>query len=98
MIEFTLVFGAGLLGILGHWWVRWAQGRTESTFMEYLMTNKASTIASIFSVLGSCSVVFSALPEDFTAKSLLLSVVGSFQSGYTLDSMVNRDKDEGQTS
>jgi len=86
-----LIFGAGLLGVLGHWVTRWSQGRTQSTFLDYLMTNKAHTISSFFANIMSSGVIYSSTPEDLTGRPLMLVIIGAYSAGYMLDSTLNKD-------
>jgi len=86
--DFTLYLIAGLLGILGHWWIRWSQDRTSNTFFGYLVDNKKYTVGAVFSIFGATSTLYTAInPPELSMELLLLS----YLSGYKLDSMVNRD-------
>jgi hypothetical protein len=89
---FFFVLAAGLLGVVGHWVTRWSQGRTQSTFVEYIKYNLPSTLSSLFSILASSSIIYQAMPVDVSGRDLLLLLIGSYSSGYMLDSKVNRDK------
>lgn len=91
MTIFFLILGAGLLGIVGHWLTRYTQGRTESTFMEYMKQYKANSISSIFSVIASNSTIYASLPEDIHGKPLMMVILGSYTAAYMLDSTVNKD-------
>jgi hypothetical protein len=92
MMSLYLIFGVGLLGVLGHWVTRWSQGRTQSTFFEYLMTYKANTLSAIFANLTSSGIIYASTPEDISGRALVLVVIGAYTAGYTLDSKINRDK------
>lgn len=92
MMTFFYILIAGLLGVVGHWLTRFTQGRTESTFWQYLNTHKANSISSILSVVTSSSVIFTSLPEDIHGKALMMVILGSYTSAYMLDSTVNKDK------
>lgn len=87
-----LIFGAGLLGVLGHWITRWSQGRTQSTFLDYLVINKAHTISSVFANIMSSGVIYSSTPEDVAGRALTLIVIGAYSAGYMLDSKLNKDR------
>jgi hypothetical protein len=87
-----LIFGAGLVGVLGHWVTRWSQGRTQSTFLDYLITNKSHTISSLFANIMSSGVIYSSTPEDIAGRSLTLVVIGAYSAGYMLDSTLNKDQ------
>jgi hypothetical protein len=95
MLSFYLIFGAGLLGVVGHWLTRWAQGRTQNTFWRYLMMYRANTISSIFANIFSCGVIYSSTPEDISGRALVLVVLGAYGAGYTLDSKLNKDESPG---
>lgn len=90
MSLFFIILVVEFLGIVGHWWNRWAQGRTESTFMQYLKEYKAGTVNSFFSILVSSSTVFANIPEGISSKNLLLTILGAFCSAYMLDSLTNK--------
>lgn len=92
MLSFYLIFGAGFLGVLGHWLTRWAQGRTQNTFWRYLTMYKANTISSIFANIFSCGVIYSSTPDDIAGRALVLVVLGAYGAGYTLDSKLNKDE------
>jgi hypothetical protein len=95
MLSFYLIFGAGLLGVLGHWLTRWAQGRTLNTFWDYLCEYKANTISSIFANIFSSGVIYSSTPDDIAGRALVLVVLGAYAAGYTLDSKVNKERSLG---
>jgi uncharacterized membrane protein YeaQ/YmgE (transglycosylase-associated protein family) len=92
MMSLYLIFGAGLLGILGHWVTRWSQGRTQSTFLGYLSAYRSHTLSSLFANLGSSGLIYSSTPEDIAGRALVLVVIGAYVAGYTLDSKINRDE------
>ncbi|MFA5920140.1 MAG: hypothetical protein WC856_02465 [Methylococcaceae bacterium] len=89
-MTFLYILIAGLLGVLGHWWTRYAQGRTEESFFKYLSDYKANTIASLFSILTSSSVVFASAPVDIGGRDLFLLLIGVYGTGYMLDSKLNK--------
>jgi hypothetical protein len=90
MLIFFYILAAGLLGTLGHWWNRYAQGRTEEGFFEYMSTYKANSIASIFSAIGSSSLAFASTPPDIEGRALMLVLTGVYAAGYMLDSKFNK--------
>lgn len=92
MTNFFLILGAGLLGVVGHWLTRYVQGRTESTFMQYMGQYKANSISSVFSVVTSSSTIFASLPEDIHGKPLMMVILASYTTAYMLDSTMNKDK------
>lgn len=86
--DFTLYLIAGLVGILGHWWNRWAQDRTTNTFFQYLTDNKKYTVGAVISIFSATTILYTSInPPDLSMELLLLS----YLSGYKLDSVVNRD-------
>jgi hypothetical protein len=92
MTPLYLIFGAGLVGVLGHWVTRWSQGRTQSTLWEYLVAYKARTLSSVFANLASSGLIYASTPEDIAGRALVLVVIGAYTAGYTLDSALNKDK------
>jgi hypothetical protein len=99
MTSLYLIFGTGLLGVLGHWVTRWSQGRTQSTLWEYLVTYKARTLSSVFANIASSGLIYASTPEDIAGRALVLVLIGSYTAGYTLDSTLNKDRSttEAQT-
>jgi hypothetical protein len=92
MTSLYLIFGTGLIGVLGHWVTRWSQGRTQSTFWEYLVAYKAHTISSVFANIASSGLIYASTPEDIGGRALVLVAIGAYTAGYTLDSTLNKDK------
>ncbi|MBE0436220.1 MAG: hypothetical protein IBX56_10500, partial [Methylomicrobium sp.] len=64
-MDFIWILLAGLLGVVGHWMTRWSQGRTESTFIEYLLEHKGHTVSSVFTIVGSAGLIY----QGFDAES-----------------------------
>jgi len=89
LLLFILI--AQFLGILGHWATRWAQGRTTSTFMGYLLGMKAQTLESVLASITSAFTIYASIPEGLTGKPLILVLIGAYMAGYTFDSKFNRD-------
>jgi hypothetical protein len=92
MTPLYLIFGAGLVGVLGHWVTRWSQGRTQSTFWGYLVAYKARTLSSVFANIASSGLIYASTPEDIAGRSLVLVLIGAYTAGYTLDSTLNKDR------
>lgn len=92
MMTFFLILFACLLGTLGHWWTRYANGRTEETFMEYMTSYRANTVASLFSAFGSASLAFASIPADLGGRELMLVLTGVYAAGYMVDSSFNKGK------
>jgi hypothetical protein len=91
MIILSLIILAQLFGILGHWATRWVQGRTTTTFKEYLVGMKTQTIESVLASLTSAFTIYASIPEDLAGKPLVLVLIGAYMAGYALDSKLNRD-------
>ena len=91
MIILDFIILAQLLGILGHWATRWAQGRTTTTFKEYLVGMKTQTIESVIASLTSAFTIYASIPEGLAGKPLVLVLIGAYMAGYALDSKLNRD-------
>ena len=89
LLLFILI--AQFLGILGHWATRWAQGRTTSTFKDYLFGMKAQTLESVLVSITSAFTIYASIPENLTGKPLILILIGAYMAGYALDSKLNRD-------
>jgi hypothetical protein len=92
MTSLYLIFGSGLFGVIGHWVTRWSQGRTQSSFWEYLVAYKARTLSSVFANIASSGLIYASTPEDISGRALVLVVIGAYTAGYTLDSTLNKDK------
>lgn len=84
---FIYILLAGLLGVLGHWMVRWSQKRTNNSFFEYLYINKGHTISSCFSIVGTVAFIY----QGYSGEDLFTALLTAYTSGYTLDSMINKD-------
>jgi hypothetical protein len=80
------------LGIFGHWLTRWAQGRTTSSFKDYMLGMKAQTLESILASITSAFAIYASIPEGLTGKPLVLVLIGAYMAGYAFDSKLNRDK------
>lgn len=91
-MTFLYILLAGLFGVLGHWLTRWSQGRTESTFFEYIIEYKGHTISSFFSIFGAAALIYQGAPDDLTGKALMSLLLSAYTTGYMLDSTVNKDK------
>lgn len=96
MIIAATILVAGLLGVIGHWYTRWAQGRTDTPFKDYLLVNKASTLSSVFANVSSSMGIYTALPDDAAAKMIVIAVYAAYTAGYALDSTLNRDPQGSQ--
>src|SRR5574343_1947161 len=96
MVIAATILIAGLLGVIGHWYTRWAQGRTDTPFKDYLLVNKASTLSSVFANVSSSMGIYTALPDDAAAKMIVIAVYAAYTAGYALDSTLNRDPQGSQ--
>lgn len=86
-MNFAIVVVVGLLGVLAHWYNRYAQGRTDNTFVEYLMCYKARTFSSLLSNFAASSATFATAPVELSLQVVLLA----FTSGYAIDSIMNKE-------
>ena len=77
-------------GIFCHYAARWKQGRTKSTFKEYML---GEWVGTLHSVLWSISIVTSTYlaTPDISGNLLIAAVYGAFMTGYTFDSIANVD-------
>ncbi len=82
---------AGLAGLINHYYVRWKQGRTTSSFKEYLLGEWGGTLSSLSANIMSSVGMYMALPDDIGGKLLIGAVYASYAAGYTFDSMLNKD-------
>jgi hypothetical protein len=92
MILLLFILIAQFLGIIGHWATRWIQGRTTSTFKDYMLGMWPQTLESVFASLTSAFTIYSSLPEGLTGKPMILVLIGAYTAGYAFDSKLNRDK------
>jgi hypothetical protein len=86
-----LMLLAQFAGIFGHWLNRWKQGRTSSTFGEYMAGNRFESLQSLMASLASVLTVWSTNPELHFDHSLALILVGLYTAGFAFDSKFNRD-------
>lgn len=91
MILLIFILIAQFLGIFGHWLTRWVQGRTTSTFKEYMLGMKAQTLQSLMASIASALTIYASLPDTLTGKPLLLVLIGAYTAGFSFDSSLNRD-------
>lgn len=87
-MDFLIYLLSGFIGLYFHWYIRYVQYRTDSTFGEYMMSYKQRTLASCMSIFASSALIFANAPIELSLQTILFS----FASGYTLDSMTNKDK------
>jgi hypothetical protein len=83
----------GLAGILAHWYVTYAQGRTSSTFKDYLLLNKLETIRSVLANLAATATLYQITPE-----LTIGACVTAYLAGYKLDSVLNSDANAPRVS
>lgn len=91
MAALLFIVIAGLFGVFGHWYTRFLQGRTESSFWHYLSTNRADTISSLMGNLSASFTIYTQTGDDIHGKALALVLMGAYMAGYTLDSKLNSD-------
>lgn len=89
MLTFLAILLTGYCGLAAHWYNRYAQGRTDSTFLEYLNTYRNRTISSCLSILASEIALFQGSPVELTMQTIF----AAFTYGYTIDSIMNRGKE-----
>ena len=82
---------AALFGQYSHYYVRWKQGRTTSSFKDYMLQEWPGTIQSLGASVMACIGIYIALPEPIETKTLLGIIYGAYMSAYTFDSALNRD-------
>ena len=85
------IIAAGLIGVVGHWLTRWTQGRTSSSFFEYINSYRANTLQSLLANITSSFTIIASTPDDIHGKALFMIIMGAYMAGYTLDSTFNRD-------
>ena len=82
---------AGLAGLLNHYYVRFKQGRTNSTFKEYMLGDWGSTLSSLSANLTSSVGMSLTLPDPLQGKLLIGALYAAYAAGYAYDSMLNKD-------
>lgn len=87
----TYLIIASLMGLFSHYYVRWQQGRTDSTFKEYMLGEWAGTLQSLIANIMSSVGAYLALPDDVGGKLLLGAIYAAYMAGYMFDSALNRD-------
>lgn len=90
MIEAYLIL-SGLIGLISHYYVRFKQGRTASTFKEYMLSDWPSTLQSFSANIASSTGIYLSLPDEVGGKMLVGAIYASYMAGYVADSMLNRD-------
>jgi len=89
---FLLIAIASLLGIFGHWLVKWSKETTSSNFKGYLLQYKINTVQSISANLISIVTIYTSVPDDIGGRALIMVLIGAFTAGYTFDSGFNKDQ------
>lgn len=89
----TLLYmiAAGLAGLFCHYYNRWTQGRTHSTFKEYLFGEWLATVQSLMANIMAVMGMYAALPEDIGGKLLIGAIYAAYMTGYAADSVLNKD-------
>jgi hypothetical protein len=88
ILNFLVILLTGFGGLFAHWYNRYVQGRTNNTFLEYLREYQQRTISSCLTILASEIALFQTTPPDLTLNAIFTA----FTYGYTLDSIINREK------
>ena len=89
---FISIMLSSLLGIFGHWLVKWSKETTSSNFKEYLLQYKANTIQSVSANLISIFTIYTSVPDGLSGRSLIMVLIGAFTTGYAFDSGLNKDQ------
>jgi hypothetical protein len=82
---------ANILGLYSHYFNRWRQGRTGSTFVEYMICDWPSTLNSVIVSVMSSVGIFMSLPDDLNNKLLIGAIYAAYMSGFMFDSVLNKD-------
>jgi hypothetical protein len=88
ILIYTVAICVSLLGVIGHWYKRWAKKQTKNGFFCYLRNRPDATARTmIFGVVCAVSAVASMGFDPFTHEGFayLISI------GYMADSMFNED-------
>lgn len=91
-MDFFAYLGLALSGLVAHWYKRYARGQTRSSFLDYLRGHRKHTAASVVAIVTGVFGMF------VTGEAIALSAQtagAAFMLGYTLDSAVNKDADNG---
>jgi hypothetical protein len=88
ILNFLVILLTGFGGLFAHWYNRYVQGRTQTKFLDYLREYQQRTISSCLTILASEITLFQTTPPDLTLNALFTA----FTYGYTLDSIMNREK------
>lgn len=94
ILSFATILLSGFAGLAAHWYNRYAQGRTNNSFKDYLMADMRHTVSSVLSILATEIVTFSAAPVELTMSAIFTA----FTYGYTLDSIMNREGQKNTTT
>lgn len=92
LLTFAAVIACGFLGVIAHWFNRYAQGRTENSFKDYLLVYRTRTISSLVSVFASSAALYQFVLPEMSLATLL----SAFTAGYTIDSVVNKEQKQTQ--
>jgi hypothetical protein len=80
----TLIFiMAGFLGLLGHWFKRYARGQSSQSFYGYMTEHWKHSAASVVTMIAA---VLALANNELSQQSLSMA----FLAGYSIDSMVNK--------
>ena len=82
---------ANLFGLYSHYYNRWRQGRTGSTFKEYVLGDWFSTLNSVLVSAMSSVGIYVALPDVLGEKLLIGAIYAAYMSGFMFDSVLNKD-------
>jgi len=89
MVSFIVLILFGFLGLISHWFKRWARKQTEENFISYMVCNRKSSIASITTVIASIVGMLTVAGGGVIELSTQ-AVSTAFLAGYAVDSAVNK--------
>ena len=87
MIIYFTAIGVALCGLLLHWLKKWLRFQTFDNFFQYMRVNPKHTISTLFSLIGSVSVLVSNGLIDINDAGNIGTLV---MTGYSIDSVVNK--------
>lgn len=100
MNEWTLLFlmeGAGVIGMLAHFWKKLLREQTFDSLKQYIVGNPGFTIRAFAATIGAVAGLWEATdPANLTSITVIITVVsGAFTTGWTFDSMLNKSTSNG---
>lgn len=80
----------GLVGLVAHWFKRWVRGQTEANLVDYMLTHKRYTAASVLTVVGGVVGICATGDVDLSQQTAAIA----FMAGYNIDSALNKSPEE----